>query len=550
MPPRTKHQPESHMPDPIATLAAEAPDRVIVRSASRSPNGEWDLREWTARDVDPWIHQIERRLVASGIAPGTPIAVFAPRRASTIALLWAIWRVGGIAVPLNTRQPPSTAANQASRAAAQLLIATDPATLQSAMQSGIRAASFDEITSPPEPRTRGSAGDPFEHAADGPPPGAFPEEASLRASLLPLNARATGMFTSGSTGTPKIAVHTLGNHVYSARGSADNIPLAAGDQWLASLPLYHVGGLAILFRCAVAGAAVAVPAEEMSVVEAIQTLRPTHVSLVATQLKRLLESADVTPDIAASLKAILLGGSAIPSGLIDAAYERGWPVHTSYGSTEMASQVTATPPDASRDVLRSSGRCLPHRTVSIRDADGNEVEPGHAADTDSSGETAPSGEIWVGGNPLFAGYATGGDGEEGVDGSLDAARTSTGEFRTGDLGWIDSDGLLHVSGRADRLIISGGENIQPEEVEAAIEQCDGVLRAAVVGVPDDEFGQRPVAFVEWENEPRDLASELRTRLPGYKLPKAVHPMPDAAVQHHLKVDYERLESTARMLQKR
>lgn len=537
MSPRSKRKAETHIPDPIAALAAEAPDHVIVRNAAPSPGGKVDVRSWTnvrswtAAAFDRWIHQIEHRLVTSGIAPGSAIAVFAPRRPSTIALLWAIWRVGGIAIPLNTRQPPSEAVDQASQANATLLISSDPSTIQAAKRSGMQAATFDEFTASPESEPRGSA--------DG-SSATFPEEASLRASLLPLDARATGVFTSGSTGTPKIAVHTLGNHVYSARGSAENIPLRRGDQWLASLPLYHVGGLAILFRCALAGATVAVPADDMPVAQAISSLRPTHVSLVATQLKRLLESAETHPDGVSSLKAILLGGSAIPSGLLDAACAHGWPVHTSYGSTEMASQIATTPPNASRDVLRSSGRCLPHRTVTIRDTRGEILNPGE------------EGEICVGGKTLFAGYATssdenGGSKEGGVNGPLDAARTAADEFRTGDLGRIDREGLLYVSGRADRLIISGGENIQPEEIEAAIEQCAGVLRAAVVAVPDEEFGQRPVAFVEWKNGPRDLTSDLRDRLAGYKLPDAVHPMPKAAIQHHLKVDYKRLERAARKL---
>ncbi len=535
MPPRTKRQAESHISDPIAALATEAPDRPIVQTGSRSFDDEPDVREWTAAEFDRWIHQIERRLVSRGIGPGTPIAVLSPRCPSTIALLWAIWRVGGIAVPLNTRQPPSTAVDQASRARAELLISTNQTALQSAMQSGIRAAPFDALTSPPTSEKSSPASGPVGGPAGGASV-AFPSEGSLRASLLPLDARATGLFTSGSTGTPKIAVHTLGNHVFSARGSAENISLTAGDRWLASLPLYHVGGLAILFRCALAGATVAVPAEAMSVAEAIQMLRPTHLSLVATQLKRVLKATErgtVRAAAWSAMKAVLLGGSAIPSRLLDSAYEKGWPVYTSYGSTEMTSQVAATPPNASREMLHSSGRCLPHRTLSIRPPDGCGAEDG-----------AP-GEIYVGGDTLFAGYAT----DDGVGGSLEPTRTATGEFRTGDLGWIDANGCLHVSGRADRLIISGGENIQPEEVEAAIEQCDGVLRAAVVGVPDDEFGQRPVAFVEWEGEPRDLDSDLRDRLPGYKLPKAVYPMPEEAMQDHLKVDYARLELTARKLQK-
>ena len=535
MPPDTQRPTDTHLPDPIATCASESPEQVIIRSAVRSTDEPREIREWTAAAFDRWIHQVERRLVASAGAPGAPIGIFGPHSPATIALLWAIWRTGNIAVPLNTRQPPATAADQASRAGAHLLVSNDEDVIQAATEAGVQVCAFDSLTAPPPAEKSNSS---MQEATER----VFPEEATLRASLLPFDARATALFTSGSTGTPKIAVHTLGNHVYSARGSAENIPLLVGDQWLASLPLYHVGGLAILFRCAVAGATVAVPAEGMSVRDAIHVLRPTHVSLVATQLKQLLDAAerearDGVPDqtvgqaVSSSLKALLLGGSAIPPGLLDAACKRNWPVHTSYGSTEMASQVTATPPNASRGMLKSSGRCLPHRTFSIRAPNGHEVKTGEA------------GEICVGGKTLFAGYVA----NEGADEVLNKPLTANEDFRTGDLGWIDRKGCLHVRGRADRLIISGGENIQPEEVEAAIEQCDGVVRAAVVGIPDDKFGQRPVAFVEWKAEPRDLDTDLRKKLAGYKLPKAVYQMPDDAVHPNIKVNYERLQSAARKL---
>ena len=284
MSPHTHRPTDTHLPDPIATCASESPEQVIMRSAVRSTDEPREIREWTAAALDRWIHQVERRIVASGVAPGGPIGIFGPHSPATIALLWAIWRTGNVAVPLNTRQPPPAAAEQASRAGAQLLVANDEDVIQAATEAGIQVCAFGSLTAPPSAEKSNTSIQASERV--------FPEEATLRASLLPLDARATALFTSGSTGTPKIAVHTLGNHVYSARGSAENIPLSVGDQWLASLPLYHVGGLAILFRCAVAGATVAVPAKGMSVSDALHVLQPTHVSLVATQLKRLLKAAE------------------------------------------------------------------------------------------------------------------------------------------------------------------------------------------------------------------------------------------------------------------
>lgn len=534
---------DGHISDPIASLAATAPERVLLcASVSADASGE-DIGaapatlSWTSKVLDRWIQRIEHKLLSAGLAPGAPVAVFAPRRPATVALLWAIWRTGGIAVPLNTRQPAGSAVNQAERAGARLLVSSDAEVAKKAMEAGTPAARFDAFTEPPSGASAGaddaSAGSSIRASAGG--GAAFPEEGSLRASLLPLDARATAVFTSGSTGTPKLAVHTLGNHVYSARGSAENIPVSAASRWLASLPFYHVGGLAIVFRCALAGATLAVPSQGMGLLSAIRVLRPTHVSMVATQLKRLLSTPSVRDDLQ-SIEAILLGGSAIPPALLDDAYARGWPVHISYGSTEMASQVTATPPNPSRETLATSGRCLPYRVISIQAG-------GDGKGGDGKGEEESVGEIYVGGKPLFAGYAT----SNAADGPLDAARTAEGLFATGDLGSIDDAGRLHVTGRADRLIVSGGENIQPEEVEAALERCEGILFAAVVGVPDAEFGERPVAFVEWEGEERNLDAELRNKLPGYKLPDAIHPMPREAIHASLKVDYKILESTARKL---
>ena len=319
------------------------------------------------------------------------------------------------------------------------------------------------------------------------------------------NRPATIVFTSGSTGRPKAVLHTFGNHYYSALGSNANIALSAGDRWLLSLPLYHVGGLSINFRCLLAGAAVSLPEPEAALDRSIVEPDITHVSLVATQLRRLLQKKNQRTS---GLKAVLLGGGPVPRDLLEEAIVRGIPVHTSYGLTEMASQVTSTRPGAAPEELRTSGRTLAHRAVSV----------------------AESGEILVRGETLFAGYVEG----NGVERPLDAE----GWFHTGDLGGFDENGNLHVKGRRDNLFISGGENVQPEEIEAALERVEGVERAIVVPVPDREFGERPAAFVQTIGElaPQDLAEKLGETLPRFKIPVAFYGWPEGADSGGMKPD--------------
>jgi O-succinylbenzoic acid--CoA ligase len=239
---------------------------------------------------------------------------------------------------------------------------------------------------------------------------------------------------------------------------------------------------------------------------------------VPTQLRRLLRTADRAPG---SLKGVLLGGAALPPDLVDAALDAGWPLHTTYGCTEMASQIATTPPDAARDqLLHTAGRVLPHARLRVDDR----------------------GALLVRGASLFDGYVEGR--------SLHPARTSDGWYRTGDLGFLDGDGFLHVEGRTDRMFISGGENIQPEEIETALQRLDGVEQAAVVPVPNDAFGARPVAFVRMRGNTlseEELLRRLEGVLPRYKLPVAFFPLPDAALHGQMKLDRQQLEQQARRL---
>ncbi|MEO1823423.1 MAG: AMP-binding protein, partial [Candidatus Lambdaproteobacteria bacterium] len=302
---------------------------------------------------------------------------------------------------------------------------------------------------------------------------------------------------SGSTGSPKAVVHSLANHFYNALGANERMPLNPGDRWLLSLPMSHVSGLAILFRTLLSGAAMVIPAKNVSLSKTLLSRSVTHLSLVPTQLRRLLQTTK-GKDALCQLKLILLGGSSIPETLLDQSAQLGLNVQTTYGSTEMASQVATG----------KSGfyQVLPFREVRI--AADNEVE--------------------VRGKSGFLGYLDG----TGLHQPFD----ENGWFKTGDIGlWCSKDTKnqgdvesLKITGRKDNMFISGGENIHPEEIERILLQFGKTEQAVVVAVEDTEFGARPVAFLktgEYFSE-SNLQNFLEKRLVKFKVPDLFLALPE------------------------
>jgi O-succinylbenzoic acid--CoA ligase len=469
------------MIDPVARHAQARPDAPALLA----PSGEW-----TYAALEETTTQVQRSLRALGAAPGGRVGIHRPRSAETVVLLWALWRIGAVAVPLSTRLPPAEVGTSARRAGCDHLITGD-ATVADAAPPSVA------VHAPDTYRGGGasSSGRTRAHAPDRP---------------------ATILYTSGSTGTPKAVLHTWTQHLYSAKGANANMPLGADDRWVLSLPLYHVGGLAVLVRCALAGAAVVVAPLGEALHTTLRRRAATHVSMVATQFRRVLDATEGPPP--PSLRGVLLGGGPIPGPLLDRGAARGWPLHTSYGCTEMASQVTTTAPGAPRSALATAGRRLPHRRLRIED-----------------------GQIFVAGRPLCRGYVT----EEG----LADPRTDDGWYPTGDRGRLDAQGRLRVLGRVDRMFISGGENIQPEEIEKALEDVPGVERAVVVPVTNTEYGARPVAFVDGPvpGPVAKLRRALDAVLPSFKIPDAFHTLPAADGPGPLKIDRERLRHRAHKL---
>lgn len=278
------------------------------------------------------------------------------------------------------------------------------------------------------------------------------------------------LITSGTT-FPKYATHTWDNHYQSALHPHPDLTLTPSDRWLLSLPLNHIGGLAILFRCFLSQAAIILPSSDPSLA--------TIISFVPTQLKRYLASPYPLPH----LRALLLGGAPIPEHLCQDAFNKGLPLYLTYGMTEMSSQITT-----SRYLPQNGvhlGHPLPHRELMIQ--------------TD--------GEILVRGKTLFAGYLN------------CPTPMQDGWFQTGDLGEMTPHGLIH-KGRKDKMIISGGENIHLEEIEQSLMSLPEIIQVSCTSRLDPDYGQRPVAKIALKTPitPEEIHSKLQEFLPKYKIP--------------------------------
>jgi O-succinylbenzoic acid--CoA ligase len=297
--------------------------------------------------------------------------------------------------------------------------------------------------------------------------------------------------TSGSTGTSKGVQLSAAALLHSARASLARIGARPGERWLCCLPGTNIAGLQVLVRSLVSGTDPVLASNADAATVAASGC--AHVSLVPTQLRRLLHpDIDISTPLA-GFSSVLLGGAAAPPSLLQAARAAGVPVVTTYGMTE------------------TCGGCV---------YDGQPLDGVRVAIGDDDAPDGGGGRIWIGGPVLFSGYR-----------SLTAAPAADavladGWFRTGDLGQLDAAGRLTVRGRADDVINTGGRKVVPGEVAAALESCPGVREVAVVGQPDAEWGERVVAVVVPADPANPPALELlrlhvKERLPRYAAPSRV-----------------------------
>lgn len=475
------------LPDWLGARARAFPRRLAVADENN---------RLTFRDLDRLAAQAARRLAGLGAGPGTRVALMTDG-AHFAVLTHALARLGAVMVPVNTRLAAAEVAWCLQDARPSLVICDEGSSGVAyagtahvgTVEAGFKILTLAELAAAPE--------------ADAP----------LRDHMTLSDVQGI-IYTSATTGRPKGVMLTFGNHWWSAVGSAFNLGLRNDDCWLAPLPLYHVGGLAILWRSVIYGIPAVVHGafDPAAVNREIDATGVTVISVVSTMLQRMLDERGDRP-YPPTLRCVLLGGGPVPLGLVEECIRLGVPVAPTYGLTEASSQVATLPPQEVSRRAGSAGRPLFPTEVYIGRADG-EATPEADAGEAGAGEI---GEILVRGPTVMAGYA--GRPEE------TARALQDGWLRTGDLGYLDGDGYLFVSDRRDDLVISGGENVYPVEVETVLRTHPAVEEAGVFGLPDPRWGQAVVAAVTVRRgaslEREGVYEFCAARLARYKVPKRI-----------------------------
>ncbi len=472
----------------------------LTRCAENAP-GHLALQcgkvQWSFAELEHQVERLARQLATLKVGEGSRVALLAANGAAYVTCVHALTRLGAILVPLNTRLALEELTWQVSDVRASLLI-SDPtyATLAKNIEAAIpRLPSIQLITTPEQ-------GDILlQDIAE--------TTVSLR-TLIDLSATQAIMYTSGTTGLPKGVLISYGMQWWNAIGSALNLGHHPDDCWLACLPLFHIGGLSILFRSVIYGISVVVleKFDPFAVNRAIYEDRVTIISVVAVMLQLMLSALATEQEdrgYPAALRCVLLGGGPAPRPLLEECARQHIPVVQTYGLTEACSQaVTLSPADALRK-LGSAGRPLLPVQLRIRDHD-QLVPAGVPGVIDLKGPT------------ITSGYA---DRPE-----ITAQVLHDGWLSTGDIGYLDEEGYLYVLDRRSDLIISGGENVYPAEIESILLAHPDVAEAGVCGQPDPQWGQVPLAFVclhaGCTTSSETLMAYIIQHLARYKQPRAIY----------------------------
>lgn len=323
--------------------------------------------------------------------------------------------------------------------------------------------------------------------------------------------------TSGSGGAPRAVMLSAANLRGSAARVNRHLALEAGDTWLCCLPLRHIGGLSIPYRCALAGAALVLHQgfQAEAVAADLERHAVTHLSLVPPMLARLLDLGRPPPP---TLRVVLVGGQSLSTPLAARALAAGWPLYLSYGMTETASQVACSDRLTTPPAEGAVGPPLP----------GLEIDCPACPD--------PPSVLRVRGPTVMAGYAN--------PRRLPGQGLEEGWLRTSDLACLDSAGVLHCLGRADDVLVTAGVKVHPARVEAVLAEAPGLGEVAVVGVPDAVWGQRLVALYTGAASPAELDAWCRDQLPRAERPRTFIQCPTLPSLHSGKLDRHRLQQLA------
>ncbi|MCH8127444.1 o-succinylbenzoate--CoA ligase [candidate division KSB1 bacterium] len=485
---------DSYFTCPIADKAISIPDTIAVT------DGE---KEISYTQCHCLIDQKVRNLKNIGISKSHRVAFLSANSIEFIIHIFALMRIGASFVPINLRWSRETWQKIVKETECKTIFAdSNHYDLANSLDLEVYQLR-NEMT--PEDLEKGRA------------------DENLRD--LDLESEVSVIYTSGSSGSPKGVRLSNGNFYFNALGSNQNIPLVSGDTWLASTPFFHVSGLAILFRCFLAGKTVFVTNDlsSDSLQKCLTGFKITHISLVPVQLEKIIED---NPSGLNDIKCVLLGGAHINKKLIEKCIQLQLPVYATYGMTETASQIATTSIKDAQSKMGAAVKPLPYLKIRIENEKGDSVASPNV------------GQIAIRGKVVFKGYLSG-----------DSENTDHTWFRTGDYGFLDNDGYLHLVGRKDDMIISGGENIYPEEIEKVANRFPGIKNCVVIGVENKEWGERPFLFIEKEKDHQfsldQLNRFLRTNLVKLHVPDEVFMVEEIPRTPIGKFDKEKLKQLVR-----
>ncbi|MFY4777279.1 o-succinylbenzoate--CoA ligase [Metabacillus sp. RGM 3146] len=410
-----------------------------------------------------------------GVEKGDHVAVLMKNSAEMVSLLHAIFYAGAQAVLLNSRLTEEELRWQLEDAEAKLAVC-DASLIGKIEASNTSVISLDQLNQAEEL--------------------AYTPEKEFN-----LKQTASIMYTSGTTGFPKGVQQTFGNHWWSASGSLLNLGLSENDKWLAAVPVFHISGLSILFRSVIYGISVVLfdKFDAKSINQTIMTKGITTISVVGTMLKEMIEEMGERK-YPKTFRCMLLGGGPAAKSMLEECKEKKIPVFQTFGMTETSSQFTTLSPEYSISKLGSAGKPLFPNQIKILGENGEEKAANEA------------GEILVKGPNVTPGYWKR---EEATEKNI-----INGWFRTGDIGLLDEEGFLYVLDRRSDLIISGGENVYPAEIESVLSGHPSVKEAGVAGASHEKWGEVPHAFIVLSSnaEKQDLIDYCKEYLAPYKIP--------------------------------
>jgi acyl-CoA synthetase (AMP-forming)/AMP-acid ligase II len=475
--------------DVVRTLADRRGDRVAIQHGERTVTyGEFDERS----------SRLAQALLATGVRKGSRVAYLDRTAPEVIELLFAVSKIGAVLVPLNWRLAPPELSVILGNAQPVVVIAGSSYASVAADVAGKLPSSAQLIV----------VGEDYEHLLAAHEP-ADPGERGDSSDVV------LQMYTSGTTGVPK-GVLTTHRNLAAAAETSPYWEFDAGSISLTPLPMFHIGGIGWAFLGLWNGATTILVSDfaPEGVLDVLERERVTNAVLVPTMLQLLTAVPGASDRDYSALRSIAYGASPITTPVLKASLRTfRCSFYGIYGLTESTGGVLQLDPadhdpDGPREhLLGSAGKPLPWVELRVADHDtGRELGPREV------------GEVWLRAPNVMAGYFN--RPEETA-----AALPGDGWLRTGDGGYLDEQGYLFLTDRIKDMIVSGGENVYPIEVEEALAQHPDVVEVAVIGVPDERWGETVKALVVRRGgtslEPEELIAFARQRLAGYKLPRSV-----------------------------